>query len=457
MSNIVVSRITSVLLIALVVRLTSLDQSFWLDETTTATVARDMPLSEFFSSFLPGDFHPPLHYLTVKAWGGVFGFSEMALRFTSVLFGLATVYLTYRIGKLLNSGRVGLMAAALLAVAPLHIYYSQELRMYAMTAFLATVSFYHFLRLLDKPQKSDWILWSTSIALLLLTDYLPMFILPVFWAYARRAKLSQAWWKQFLLGHITLAVAALLIFPIFLRQASGALSVQSSGSLWWRALGSTTLKNTLLIFIKFITGRVPFDGMVIALTGTAGLLIGISLLKTKVGIKKLEPIWYWLVVPIVIGLVIGFFVPVVQFFRFLFVLPALYLLIAFGTEKLGKLKTPVLASLLTLSAIFSGMYLLDQGNHRENWKGLAEYVGSSAVLFVADSQMEAFRYYSNVEPAFGPSGINKAAKEIYLTRYVQDIFDPEDKTREALEAAGFEKSGERNFNGIEVWKYEKII
>ena len=39
-------------------------------------------------------------------------------------------------------------------------------------------------------------------------------------------------------------------------------------------------------------------------------------------------------------------------------------------------------------------------------------------------------------------------------RYVQEIFDPEDKLRKEIERQGFVKKGEYAFNGVVVWKYE---
>ena len=91
--------ITFVLLVSFLIRIVSLNQSLWLDEATTALVAR-MDLSDFFTKFMPADFHPPLYYLVVNLWSRFFGYSEIALRMPSVIFGVLTVCVVYVIAKL---------------------------------------------------------------------------------------------------------------------------------------------------------------------------------------------------------------------------------------------------------------------------------------------------------------------------------------------------------------------
>src|SRR3989344_1694944 len=117
-----------ILFTALILRLISLNQSLWLDEATTALVAK-MPLSDLFTKFLPGDFHPPLYYLIINQWTKLFGYSEVSLRFPSILFGVASVFMVYLIGKEFLDKKVGLIASLFLAMSGLHIYYSQEARM----------------------------------------------------------------------------------------------------------------------------------------------------------------------------------------------------------------------------------------------------------------------------------------------------------------------------------------
>ena len=90
--------IFTILIFAFLLRLISLNQSLWLDEATTALVAK-MPIYDFFTKFMPADFHPPLYYLVIRGWWLVVSGSEIALRLPSVVFGLLTIYFVYLIAK----------------------------------------------------------------------------------------------------------------------------------------------------------------------------------------------------------------------------------------------------------------------------------------------------------------------------------------------------------------------
>ena len=96
------------------------------------------------------DPHPPLYYYLLHFYMPLAGASELSVRFFSVFPGVATVALLYLIGKRLFNPRVGLMAAAFAAIAPFDIYYSQEIRMYALAIFLTTLATYFFARLMQE-------------------------------------------------------------------------------------------------------------------------------------------------------------------------------------------------------------------------------------------------------------------------------------------------------------------
>ena len=69
--------------------------------------------------------------------------------------------------------------------------------------------------------------------------------------------------------------------------------------------------------------------------------------------------------------------------------------------------------------------------------------------------MEAYRYYAANAVVSGPSGLNNGYEQIWLMRYVQPIFDSEDKLKEDVENLGYMKEEEFDFNGVVVWKYTK--
>lgn len=105
-------------------------QSLWSDEGASAAMTQRAPLEILAAS--AGDIHPPLYYLLLRAWAGGAGRTEFGLRFFSVLAGVLTVALTARLGGRLFGAPGRIVAALLLGVSPLGLYYSQEARMYAL-------------------------------------------------------------------------------------------------------------------------------------------------------------------------------------------------------------------------------------------------------------------------------------------------------------------------------------
>lgn len=90
--------------------------------------------------------HPPAFYLALGAWRGAFGPGDTAARLFSVLPGTLTIPLTYAVARRLRDRRAGLLAALLVAIAPLPLFYSREARMYALVAALSLASLWLFLR-----------------------------------------------------------------------------------------------------------------------------------------------------------------------------------------------------------------------------------------------------------------------------------------------------------------------
>jgi mannosyltransferase len=144
--------IAPIIVIAAVLRLYDIQgPDIWLDEAYSALLA-----NESWSGILTAlkvDSGPPLYYFILHIWVGLFGDSELALRLPSVVGGILLVYCIYHVGARLFSSEVGLLAAGMLAVSPIHIYYSQQARVYSLLALVALVSTYFLWQILwDKKR-----------------------------------------------------------------------------------------------------------------------------------------------------------------------------------------------------------------------------------------------------------------------------------------------------------------
>ncbi len=95
---------------------------------------------------------PPLYYALAWFWTQLTGTGEFGLRSLSALAGVATVPVAYLLGAELRDRRAGLAAAALVAVNPMLLWYSQEARGYALLVLLTSLALLYFLRALDRPR-----------------------------------------------------------------------------------------------------------------------------------------------------------------------------------------------------------------------------------------------------------------------------------------------------------------
>ena len=464
--------IVIILFAATILRLISLNQSLWLDEATSAVLARDFSYQQIINDFMPGDFHPPLYYLLLKVWGTVSGYSEVGLRIFSVFSGVVSIYLVYLLTKkITKNNNVSLLVSSLLATSGLHIYYSQEARMYVLQTLFVILSFLFFTYIVDGKKKNNenvfWVGFSISILFIGMTDYLPLLVLPVFWMYAVYKRKSRDWWYKFVIAHIPLLIFFVLWYPTFLHQVGIGRRVQDAAPVWWSVLGRTDLKNTLLIPVKFVLGRIGFTDKYLY-TGVVIVSLSlylIAIMRSLKNFKKELLIWLWLFVPLILAFILGLFLSVFSYFRLIFVLPALYIIVASGISIFRKKRARIIYAsiLLILNLVFTGYYLFNSQFHREDWRSLVGYIETqekrdeAIVLFVAPSQMEVYNYYAPNAKIAGPGGFNDTYEKIYLMRYVQPIFDSDDKLRTIIEENDYIKGKELDFNQVVVWEYNKKL
>ncbi|HEX8855227.1 MAG TPA: glycosyltransferase family 39 protein, partial [Thermoleophilaceae bacterium] len=195
-------------------------QSFWLDEAVTARLVRH----GFFDmlSKIPGsESTPPLYYALLWPWSRVFGEWEFGLRSLSALAGTALVPVVCLIGRDLISRRAGLIAAALTAVNPLLVWYSQEARAYMLLALLASASFLLFERALRSGGRGALAGWAMVSAAALVTHYFALFVVvpEALWLLLRGRRRRGA---VMAVGAVALAGAAVLPLAIDQSDASRA-------------------------------------------------------------------------------------------------------------------------------------------------------------------------------------------------------------------------------------------
>jgi uncharacterized membrane protein len=156
----------------------------WYDEVYTvknAGGAQYGPLSpgEIYATVRADDPYQAIGYpMAIAAWGAVVGWSEFALRLSSLLFSLLTVALSYRLGKETVSAEVGLFAALIYGLSSFTIFYASELRAFSMTACFSALLIWAYLRLLKRPDKMAKLsFFLAGVALLYVHYYAAMLLI----------------------------------------------------------------------------------------------------------------------------------------------------------------------------------------------------------------------------------------------------------------------------------------
>jgi len=126
-----------VLVVAFVTRFWRLDyHSFWFDEVVSLNWAGSDAAYIWNTTFpLVQDKHPPAYYLLLHYWRTLLDFfgageSDAALRASGALLGTLTVLGVLLLARRLSGRATGLLAGLLVALSPVLVWYSQELRMF---------------------------------------------------------------------------------------------------------------------------------------------------------------------------------------------------------------------------------------------------------------------------------------------------------------------------------------
>jgi mannosyltransferase len=190
-------------------------QSYHHDEIVTASRILGGGFWHAMSAVGASESAPPLYYTLAWLWTQLTGTGEVGLRSISALAGVATVPVAYLIGASLRDRRAGIAAAALLAVNPMMLWYSQEARAYALFALLTAVSLLYFLRALNGGHRRDLLAWGAFSALALATHYFAVF--PV---AAEAAWLARRRGRACLRGLWIIVLTGLLLAPLAIQQIS---------------------------------------------------------------------------------------------------------------------------------------------------------------------------------------------------------------------------------------------
>ena len=437
-----------VLIGCFLIRLIGINQSLWLDEAISINVAK-LPIETITTKFSIHDFHPPVYYWFLNIWIKLFGDQVWIMRLSSILFSLITIMFVYKIGKEIKDKKTGLWAAILTGVNPLLIYFSQELRMYAMVTMWLVGSIYFLVKMLNPSVKlrTNWknvLGFNIMIGLSLVTFYGSVFLIGAEMLFLLFNKKI----KMIIFGSLGVILAFVLVYPLLSVQLQYSQKALIEVGNWSLALGKVNLKNLLLIPLKFSVGKVSWWPKInYYLVGGLWSLIAFG--STLIGLFKNKLLRFLLVMPLVLGIIISFKSPMLSYFRFLYLIPIMSLLISLGTRKNTKI-------FLTAGCIiFSGIYLLNPKMHRENWKDLTNNLFPNDNIYMIESFADPIKFYNSDLKINAFEKITPVEEKIKVIPYGEEIHGF--NHIKLLESIGYTKKGEKDFGGVtwEEWVTSK--
>jgi mannosyltransferase len=381
--------------IGLVLRFYNLGfNSLWLDEATTYNIAKES-FAGIWQITAGGEFNPPL-FNWVEHIMLMIGNSEFILRLIPALLGVLTIPVMYFTGTEFMDRNAGLIAAALVAFSPFHIFYSQEARAYIMMLFFVALVILFYLKALKTNSTQSWIIFGACSALAFWSHFYSFVIIAALVIYALIANAGAILKDiRFIIPLIsgivvfTIACLPLIIVSIrlFITRTSSApvFGIQGIG-----IVGETIRQLFGFFDISF------YILLILLIIGCISLFISDK--------NKVVFLISTLTLSFFISFILSFKMPMVP--RYLiFLIPIFFIGVAASYKMIYKvIRTPaIIYGLLILMFVISVPFYMNyySGYSKDDWKGVAASLqkstspGDFVVLVPAYIIQPLDYYYSN--------------------------------------------------------------
>ena len=375
-------------------------ESLWTDEIAAILVARVDSLLQVIVSIAVADVNPPLFYVLLHFWLWL-GDAETVVRLLPALAGLGMIVLTWRLGRRLGGPRIGLLAALLIALSPLAVYLSREVRYHTLAGCLTLGALLAAWRYFETPSRLRRNVLAVTLALGFYTHYY-LLLLPLVLFVWRRLLARDRPALPGLRG--PLLRAGLLFLPWI-----ATIAYQFHAGTY-RFRPPQNLPETLFDLAGYMTvgqadSRLYLDPggwrrvLFLPLLAPFWALLIAGLQRREAAIRAAAA---GFLVPAGIVLIASLFFPVYGHRYFLPFLPLLCIVLAAGAGSLQSWWKPLGAfALLAFCLMTAGSnwaQRTDPRYQREDWRGLVDYLrdaaGDNVVLAINDYQSGPLRYYA---------------------------------------------------------------
>ncbi|MBA3345745.1 MAG: glycosyltransferase family 39 protein [Gemmatimonadales bacterium] len=231
--------------------------SLWIDEFGTLSIASHST-ADILRISSSSNFIPPLYFLLVHGVLQVFGESEVALRLASVVAGICTIPVVWLLTEQIATSRsTANIAGALLAVNPLHLWFSQEARPYALLLFFGCCALLSLKRAMRTQSLRYWIAFSVCSALAFLTHTTGLIFGVIAWTWALSSPDRPRVVRPLFAASLAVGLACAPFFVPIARALAATHGIYHSAP---RSLTGLEVGYTLLTYVTgFSFGPAPRD------------------------------------------------------------------------------------------------------------------------------------------------------------------------------------------------------
>jgi len=395
-----------VLLVALGLRLYHLrERVLWFDEANSLLIAQASPAR--IADAVLDDTHSPFYYVVLHYWQ-VVDRGEVGARLLSVLAAVATVAVVYWLGCELAGCMAGFLSATFLSLCPLHVWYSQEIRMYTLQTLLVCLSFLFMVRALRERRAMPWVSYVIFTALSLYAQYVSVFAVVaqnVFVAvYHRKDRRALRHW---LLSQCAVALLFAPWVPSFMTQMKIV-----TGSSWSPPLQFRQILGFLWLLSGTYLGDPRARYVSVFVTAAVFVLAVVTLIRRTESRQTGALLALWFVLPIVLlalqSLNQNRFLPR----ALVFTTPAFALLVGCAAAQTCKTTARLAMGLGAITLLVANMSALRNYYSSENaWvksdlrvaagKLAGEVRPSDIILHTSEFSYRPFEYYLGTNIAQG--------------------------------------------------------
>lgn len=353
----------------------------------------------------------PLYYLIMRGWLRLAGDGEFALRYPSLCFGILTVPLAYRAGRRLAGRQAATITAALIAVSPYLVWYSQDAKMYALVTALTLLAMTCLLEALTK-RGLWWVGFVLFASLSLYVHLLSALMIPVYLAAFLLARPHDR--RQWRGGLISFGLLTLPYLPLASWQLPLVLNSYQTGHPFYPIHQMLSL-----LFNLYARGVTLAGGWVVVAAFVFAILGGLFFFMRGDPPTRIEEdhrpyalsptrsrllLLLWLFLPIALVYLISLRAPVFEPRYLIFIAPAFYLLVALGIMALSRLSWiptgPTLAVILSFSLL--ALWIQATTPIKSDFRAAASYVvahrqGDEPIMFQMAYVRHTFDYYFDHE------------------------------------------------------------